>query len=69
MCTLGEAQSTAYPMGKSYALLGSRTHARASAGDPCTMGRNAMVHLEVKDELMTAAHKTMLETIKRFPAH
>ncbi len=41
MCTLGEAQSTAYTTGKSYAisrLLGSRTHATASADDPCTMG-------------------------------
>jgi hypothetical protein len=41
MCTLGGAQSTAYPRGKSYVigrLLGSRTHATASADDPCTMG-------------------------------
>ncbi len=41
MCTLGGAQSTAYPTGVSNAigrLLGSRTHGAASADDPCTMG-------------------------------
>ncbi len=39
--TMGGAQSTAYPMGKSYAigrLLGLKTHAMAPADDPCTMG-------------------------------
>ncbi len=41
MCTLGGAQSTAYPTGKSYAIgrfLGLRTHVTASADDPCTTG-------------------------------
>jgi hypothetical protein len=41
MCTLGGPQSTAYPTGKSNAigrLLGSRTHAMASADDPCAIG-------------------------------
>jgi hypothetical protein len=41
MCTLGGAQSTAYPTGKSNPIgrvLGLRAHAMASADDPCTMG-------------------------------
>jgi hypothetical protein len=41
MCTLGGAQSSLYPTGKSYAIgrfLGSRTHVMASADDPFTMG-------------------------------
>ncbi len=41
MCTLGGAQSTAYPTGNSNWIgrfLHSRTHATASTDDPCTMG-------------------------------
>jgi hypothetical protein len=41
MCTMGRAQSTAYPTGKPYTivrLLGSRTHAMAPADDPRTVG-------------------------------
>jgi hypothetical protein len=70
MCTLGGAQSTAYPTGKSYVigrLLGLRTHAMASADDPCTMAyRNATVHLEVKDGQTAAAQKTISVTMEGF---
>jgi hypothetical protein len=70
MCTLGGAQSTRYPMGKSYAigrLLGSRTHVMASADDPRTMAyRNAMVHLEVKEGQTATAHETIFETMEVF---
>jgi hypothetical protein len=60
MCTLGGAQSTAYPTGKSYPigrLLGS--HAQWAF-------RNATVHLEVKDGRTAAAHETILNTMEGF---
>ncbi len=70
MCTLGGAQSTAYPTGKSYAigrLLGSRTHVRPLQMTHAQWAyRKATVHLEVKEGQMAASHETILETIEGF---